>query len=146
MASRNVKVVAIAEARVMGKLPVLVLSLALSAASLGQIADVPASKAIGEFGGTALDYVWVACLLLSTTFVAGSWFIRDNGRSAIIEIGGIALLVLGLATYAAALWSLPGGLTNRLIIFALVGSSILNTTGRAALLWRRVVWVERVVP
>lgn len=135
----------IGDSQVMGRLPVMVTSTVLSLTAISQVTEGLGSEVLTTFGGTWLNWFWFVCAMLSSVLVYAAR-LNANKRpqnSAILEIGGIALMDVVILTYALAVWD-SVGFKGTLFALGLCLSVALNCSGRAVLLWRRRRWVEMV--
>lgn len=143
--------VTIAESEVMGRLPILVLSTVLAVVGFGQITGT-ASRAIASAGGAELDYVWAITLIAAWALVVTARLWRDPREAATLEVTGIVLVIAGVATYVWAIFdgavhdgaSLWSAIEGRAMLLGLATATILNITGRAILLVRRMIWTPRL--
>lgn len=137
--------VVIGNSSVMGRLPVIVLSTILALAGMLQVGSSSrTSKVVAGFGGTQLDWAWAGCLLSACLLI---WIARVRAAhydSSYFEIGGIILLDAGLVGYLVALYA-ENQFDHSGIIVALVAASIINCSGRAVLLHRRMKELRRAI-
>lgn len=130
---------------IMGRAAVWLTTSALGAVGVAQLFGVTVSKAIEEFGPSAVDTMWSLGLIAGGVFVSAAMIAArtDEEAAVVLERSGVLCTVVGLGVYLAAIVA-ANGTNGNIMVIALAAAAMLNMVARQAFLMARERTVMRV--